>query len=228
MLVKACIAATALICAAVLLSAVDFRDLYNEMYPVNGLKRDVLGLCHQAQPTFIRAIRGDRVNCYDSMPDNVELAIGWVRTSSRLAALSRKPTAMELAERLLAEPGIVQRLRAAGPTALNGYLTTPAVIRPCADSAPVLAAAAATPALPLGDPDRHLARELAAGGDAALAAIGLKPHRDKAAPALPVLSLGATGAGEAAGEPLAAPAAADTGGLALVPRTMAQGCKAPV
>src|SRR5579884_3433874 len=103
MLVKACIAATALICAAVLLSAVDFRDLYNEMYPVNGLKRDVLGLCHQAQPTFIRAIRGDRVNCYDSMPDNVDLAIGWVRTSSRLAALSRKPTAMELAERLLAE-----------------------------------------------------------------------------------------------------------------------------
>src|SRR5712691_5856664 len=102
MLVKASILATVLICAVVSLSRVDFRELYNEMYPVNGLRRDVLNLCHQTEPTFVRAIEADRVGCYDGMPDPVERAIGWVRTSTRLAAM-RHPSPVELAERLLAE-----------------------------------------------------------------------------------------------------------------------------
>src|SRR5436190_12156435 len=103
MLVKASIAGAALIGAAVSLISLDFRELYNEMYPVNGLRRDVLGLCHEAKPAFVRAVRRDRENCYDSMPHSVELAIGWVRTSSRLAALQKTPTAVELAERLMGE-----------------------------------------------------------------------------------------------------------------------------
>src|ERR1051325_1064690 len=98
MLVKASIAGIAVICAVVSLSRVDFRELYDEMYPVNGLRRDVLNLCHQSEPTFVRAVESNRVLCYDSMPDPVELAIGWVRTSSRLAAM-RRPTPVEVAEK---------------------------------------------------------------------------------------------------------------------------------
>ena len=41
MLVKASIAATALIFAVGSLSSIDFRELYDEMYPVNGLRRVV-------------------------------------------------------------------------------------------------------------------------------------------------------------------------------------------
>ena len=102
MLVKSSIAAVAVIAAVVSLSRVDYRELYDEMYPVNGLRRDVLHLCQDVKPTFVRALQTDRVSCYDSMPDPVEIAIGWVRTSSRLA-LMRRPTAVELAEKFLVE-----------------------------------------------------------------------------------------------------------------------------
>src|SRR5215207_9023994 len=110
MLVKASFAATALICAAVSLSSVDYRELYDEMYPANGLKRGVLSLCNATKPTFVRAIEADRVNCYDSMPASIERAIGWVRTSARLAALNKVPTAMEVAERLLVEAAAQRRV----------------------------------------------------------------------------------------------------------------------
>ena len=42
MLVKLGIAAAVLTYATVSLASVDYRELYNEMYPVNGLKRGVL------------------------------------------------------------------------------------------------------------------------------------------------------------------------------------------
>src|SRR5260370_4152094 len=109
MLVKASIFATVRICTVVGLSHIDFRELYNGMYPVNGLRRGVLNLCHQAEPTFVRAVESNRIGCYDSMPDPVELAIGWARTSTRLAAM-RHPTPVELAERLFAPPPTARRL----------------------------------------------------------------------------------------------------------------------
>src|SRR4051794_15646697 len=124
MLVKASIAATLVIGAVVAATSVDFRDLYNEMYPVNGLKRGVLGVCNQAKPTFVRAIEADRVDCYDSMPDPIEVAIGWVRTSSRLAAMRKSPTAMEAAERLLDAVVAQRRAGVAEGAPFTGYLTT--------------------------------------------------------------------------------------------------------
>lgn len=197
MLVKASIAATALIVAAVSLSSVDFRALYNEMYPVNGLRRDVLGLCHQAEPTFVRAVRSNRDNCYDSMPDPVELAIGWVRTSSRLAAMRRTPSAVELAERLLVEAAAERRIDRLGPPRFTGYAAMPAsALRPCEDVAKGLAVAAATTDLALAEPndrpanDRlandRLARPIAGSEDTALAALGLAPRGVRRAPGAPL------------------------------------------
>lgn len=189
MLGKIAIAAAVVICAAVPLSQVDYHALYNEMYPVNGLKRDVLGLCTQAKPTFVRALETDRVNCYDSMPDKLDLAIGWVRTTDRLAA-NKPPTAVQLAERLLAEVAARRRLGFAGPPQFTGYVVPSAAARPC--EAAALASVAAGANNPLTEPNERLARRLAKGDDPALAALGLvrpgtrNASQDQALPVLPL------------------------------------------
>src|SRR5260370_14453371 len=197
MLVKASIFATVLICVVVGLSRVDFRELYNEMYPVNGLGRGVLNLCHEAEPPFVRAVESDRIGCYDSMPDPVELAIGWVRTSTRLAAM-RRPTPVELAERLLLAAATDRRIDRLGEKRFTLYAMLPAAsLRPCEDAAKGLLAAASTSDLVLASPDDHLARRLAGADTPSLAALGLAPRARRAAattPAgLPILSLGGAG-----------------------------------
>jgi len=193
MLLKASILATAVVAATVTLTQVDFRDLYNEMYPVNGLKRDVLGLCHKAQSTFIRAIRTDRENCYDSMPDSVEQAIGWVRTSSLLAELNNKPTAIETAERLLNEQIKTGRL---GVTPQFTGFTAPAeAARPCPPT--VRAMAPVMQPDPRGRVDDRLAKRVAGNDRAALTALGMAPHGAKPgakAGDLPALPLDAAAA----------------------------------
>ena len=191
MLVKASIFATVLVCAVVGLSRVDFRELYNGMYPVNGLRRGVLNLCHQAEPTFVRAVESNRIGCYDSMPDPVELAIGWVRTSTRLAAM-RRPTPVELAERLLLTAATERRIERFGEKRFTLYAMLPAVsLRPCEDAAKGLLAAAPTSDLVLASPDEQMGRRLAGGATPSLAALDLLPRA--AAPKqaeLPILSLG--------------------------------------
>lgn len=204
MLVKASLAAGALICAAVVLSSIDFRQLYNEMYPVNGLRRDVLNLCHQAEPTFIRAVEADRIGCYDSMPDPVELAIGWVRTSSRLAAM-HKPTPVEIAERLLVAAIQERRIDRLGPPQFSGYaMVTGGAAYACDDAkTPIRVAAKSDPVLAL--PDDSLVARLVRGDGAAMAALGLRPSGSPSAAArrvaLPILSFGGAGGSGSADAP---------------------------
>lgn len=217
MLVKSSIAAVAVIAAAVSLSRIDYRDLYNEMYPVNGLKRGVLDLCHEAKPTFIRAVREDRINCYDSMPDNIEMAIGWVRTSERLAALRRALTPLDTAERMLSISALSTR-RLAAPQ-FPGYLQASPQPQPCAPNA---AAAPSAGSFGLRETDEQLARHIAKGGDDPLAQLGLKPGPigpdRSSAGAVPVLPLApATEAANGATTPA-------SGSLSASPATAA-GCK---
>lgn len=220
MLVKSSIAAVAVIAAAVSLSRIDYRDLYNEMYPVNGLKRGVLDLCHEAKPTFIRAVREDRINCYDSMPDNIEMAIGWVRTSERLAALRRALTPLDTAERMLSISAL--STRRLGAPQFTGYLPTTPQPQPCAPSA-----AAAQPAGSFGltETDEQLARHIAKSGDEPLVQLGLKPAsigpERTSAGAVPVLPLAATTeAANGAAIPVG-------GGLNGASPAAAAGCKTP-
>jgi hypothetical protein len=169
MLVKLGIVAATLFVAAVALASVNLREVYNEMYPVNGLRRDVLGLCHAAQPTFVRAVRYDRENCYDGMPDPVELAIGWVRTSSRLMATRKAPTAVEVAERLMITETAARR--PLGPPQFSGFVTTPLGVQPCADIETRL-----TPVEARDLSNDQLARRIAGAGDGALDALGVAPR----------------------------------------------------
>lgn len=207
MLAKIGLAVVLLVCAAVPMSQVNYGELYNEMYPVNGLKRDVLNLCTSAKATFVRAVASDRVNCYDSMPDNVDLAIGWVRTTDRLLA-EKVPSAVDVAEKLLADMAARQRFGLTGQPEFTGYVTMPPAARPCEVAALQPTAGAANP---LTESDARLAQRIARGDGAALAAIGLAPQggmqRGGQDGALPVLPLTGPMAGAAAN----AGAAAATG-----------------
>jgi hypothetical protein len=87
MIGKAGLVAAIAIAAVASGRSIDMRGLYDQMYPVSTLKRDALDLCHESDPTFVRAWRGDRVACYSGMPHAIALALGFVHPSSALAGL---------------------------------------------------------------------------------------------------------------------------------------------
>ena len=77
MFVKGVVVASGLIAVGLAVSALNLPAVYNEMYPDDGLKRGVLGLCHEADLTSVRAAHGDRLSCYERMPHSIAVAIGW-------------------------------------------------------------------------------------------------------------------------------------------------------
>jgi hypothetical protein len=87
MIGKAGLAAVALLSVAAAGRGVDLRQLYDEMYPINTLKRDALRLCQQSDLTFVRAFEDDRETCYDRMPHSFALAIGRIQPGSPLSGL---------------------------------------------------------------------------------------------------------------------------------------------
>jgi hypothetical protein len=87
MIGKAGLIGAVAIAAVVSGRSVDLRSLYNQMYPVNTLKRDALNLCHESDPTFVRAWSEDRVACYSGMPHAIALALGFIHPSNALAQL---------------------------------------------------------------------------------------------------------------------------------------------
>ncbi|HEY1795060.1 MAG TPA: hypothetical protein VGG57_02960 [Stellaceae bacterium] len=121
MIAKAGVIAAIAVAAVVSGRSVDVRGLYDQMYPVSTLKRDVLNLCHENDQTFVRALREDRVACYSGMPHSIALALGFIHPSSALAELF---TPFGGADSLLAAAGLAGQLTmsrdpplAAGPAA---------------------------------------------------------------------------------------------------------------
>lgn len=68
MLGKAALAAGIAVAAVVAGRTIDLRQLYDQMYPVDTLRRDAFSLCQQSDRTFIRALEDDRESCYRRMP----------------------------------------------------------------------------------------------------------------------------------------------------------------
>ncbi len=87
MIGKAGLVAAITIAAVASGRSIDMRGLYDQMYPVSTLKRDALDLCHESDPTFVRAWRNDRVSCYSGMPHAIAMALGFARPVSTLAEL---------------------------------------------------------------------------------------------------------------------------------------------
>jgi hypothetical protein len=98
--------------AIVLLSAVigahalNPRELYKEMYPIEPVKRDAFHICDEADPTFIRAVGADREACYNSMPHAMAVAMGRVKPGGALTmqALTDPSREAELLMTLAAMP----------------------------------------------------------------------------------------------------------------------------
>jgi hypothetical protein len=114
------------------------RELYNEMYPVETLKRDAFGICHAANPSFVRAFKDDRETCYDSMPNAIEVALGRVHPGAQLKASLDPARQAELLIQLAAMPP--RQPVVVSPLLGNG-------LAPCAKNGPAPAAATA-PGLP--------------------------------------------------------------------------------
>jgi len=87
MLGKAALAAGIAVAAVMAGRTIDLRQLYDQMYPVDTLRRDAFSLCQQSDRTFIRALEDDRESCYRRMPHSFAVALGRVPAASPLAAL---------------------------------------------------------------------------------------------------------------------------------------------
>ncbi|HZK91002.1 MAG TPA: hypothetical protein VFC56_12720 [Stellaceae bacterium] len=150
------------------------RELYNQMYPVEALKRDTFRICNNANPAFIRAIGADREACYASMPHIIAVALGRVRRPdlSELAMLD-PPHQVELLMTLAAMP---PRQPITAPRSFDNISWMRQLSLPCADKKAV------PPISYVGPSEPHLQR----GGKAALdnAILGN----------LPLLTRGAKGA----------------------------------
>jgi len=88
---------------------VDMRGLYDQMYPVSTLRRDALNLCHESDPTFIRASHTDRQACYTGMPHAIALALGFIHPSSALSGLFAPAGGLMSAGSLIAEAGFASQ-----------------------------------------------------------------------------------------------------------------------
>src|SRR5712691_932547 len=102
MLVRAGFAAAAVVAALLGVRAVDVGQIYDEMYPVDTLKRGVFNICHDSDATFVRALHAHRESCYDRMPQPIALSIGWARRGTGLAAPPPNSAILEAAELFLA------------------------------------------------------------------------------------------------------------------------------
>jgi hypothetical protein len=114
------------------------RELYNEMYPVETLKRDTFRICNAVDPAFVRAFKVDREACYDKMPNAIELALGRVHRGSQINA--SQLDASQQAELLIQLAAMPPRQSVVVSPSLGNGLT------PCAKNAP--APTAAAPGLP--------------------------------------------------------------------------------
>jgi hypothetical protein len=96
MVFKAGLVVAAVVSAAIGVQSFNPRQLYNEMYPVETLKRDVFNICRDADSTFIRAARTDRERCYDSMPRLIGIALGRIHPALSMATLFEETRQAEL------------------------------------------------------------------------------------------------------------------------------------
>jgi hypothetical protein len=105
------IAKAGLVVAAIMLTvvggrAIDLRGLYDQMYPISTLKRDVLNLCVESDPAFIRAMSDEREACYFRMPHTIALALGMVRPDNSLEELFLPWSRLASGGALLSEAGL--------------------------------------------------------------------------------------------------------------------------
>src|SRR5580692_5910387 len=135
MLGKVGFVAIVLVSAGVATHPLNPRELYNQMYPVEALKRDAFHICNDADPTFIRAVWSEREACYNSMPHIIAVALGRVhpKEALTLAALTDPSRRAELMMMLATPP----RQPVTAPRSFDNTSWLRSLSPSCADSNPV-------------------------------------------------------------------------------------------
>ncbi|HTZ37525.1 MAG TPA: hypothetical protein VMB84_15950 [Stellaceae bacterium] len=148
MLRKTAVVAIALASAVVGAHSLNPRELYNEMYPVETLKRDAFHICDEADPTFVRAVRADRDACYQSMPHAIAVALGLKRPGGALSMAALLDPSHQ-AEFLMTLAGIPPRQPVTAPRSFANTAWVRALSPTCEERRPLPAVAYAAPsALP--------------------------------------------------------------------------------
>ena len=137
--------AAAAVLAAVGTQSLHPRELYNQMYPVEALKRDAFHICNDANPTFIRAVRADREACYNSMPHIIAVALGRIRPSDATALAALLDPSRQ-AEFLLALAAMPPRQPVTAPRSFDNTSWLRSLAGGCNEKNPVQAAGRAEPA----------------------------------------------------------------------------------
>jgi hypothetical protein len=218
MIGRASFIAIAVLSAGVGAHSLNPRELYNEMYPVETLKRDAFHICRDADPTFVRAVKVDREACYDSMPNSIEVALGRVKPAGALtmAALLDASHQHDLLQILASEP----RQPVTAPQTFANTQWTRALAPTCgdADSGSALAALAAT-----GVPPPPGSGRAAMLGTAALPGLPVLPHAAPPAP-LSITANEPKPAPTPLFDPIASPDIGDKGPPAIVPAMPGKSC----
>jgi len=196
------------------------RELYNEMYPVETLKRDAFHICHEANPSFIRAVKNDREACFDSMPNAIEVALGRVPPAGEVTVASLLDPAHQ-AELLIQLAAMPPQQPVTVPRSFaNTALLQP--LAPCAKgNAPAAAKAPGLPPLP--DAGRAASLNTTVLGNLP----PLPPNNAVAWQAQPALPLAPGVAGIDNGtafDPVSTPDVGDKGPPAIVPLAPGTGC----
>ncbi|MBV8776702.1 MAG: hypothetical protein JO032_01530 [Alphaproteobacteria bacterium] len=175
------------------------RELYNQMYPVETLKRDTFRLCSDADPAFIRAVRSDREACYDSMPHLIAVALGRVRPTDAIAAAALLDPSRQ-AELLMTLAAMPPRQPVVAPRSFDDTSWLRALSGGCAERQPAPVSYSG-PVLP----PPPSSRGSASLGTTVLGNLPPLPHADKGGVAarqqVPVIPLDRRGGAGAPGEP---------------------------
>jgi hypothetical protein len=195
MLGKISLLAAAMLPVAIGARSLDVRELYNEMYPLEPVKREAFKICDEADPTFVRAVKFDREACYNSMPHIMVVAMGRVRPTDALTMQALIDPSRE-AELLMMLAAMPPRQPITEPRSFANTAWIRALSPPCNDKR-VMSSVSDAP--PLGLPP---ANGRAAAVDRAIQ--NNLPPLPRAAPsagarhdALPVISLNGGAAGSA-------------------------------
>jgi len=216
--------------------ALNPRELYNQMYPVEALKRDAFHICHNTNPSFVRALEVDREGCFDSMPQAIALAIGWVRPQAALWAEALRDPSRNV-ELLMALAALPLRQPATVPRSFDNYSWVHALSPSCETGTATPAPTDPAAAVPFGSVTadalgRPLLDRLVPGPRAAKTGVAadrplpLVPLTDStpmtlSAPALP----GSAGKTITAYDTLTASDVGDNPEPAIVPLASAAGCR---
>jgi hypothetical protein len=139
--------AVALISAGIGAYTLKPRELFSQMYPIEPVKRDAFHICDDTDPTFIRAMGGEREACYNKMPHAMAVAMGRIKPGGALSIQAMTDPSRE-AELLMMLAATPPRQPITAPRSFSNTAWVRALSPPCEVKAasPVATAATLPPA----------------------------------------------------------------------------------